>query len=421
MIRRRTRKRNGVEWKKVGSTVGRGARAIGRGAKAVGRGTVKAARYAAPRIKRAAKATARGTGRAAQWVGKKLEAAGRKRNGLSTFTVSIARKLNGGVSAHVYKGHTGKKPAEVFATVIQARDVTSAKREARTILAWWKARHGENKGRKSNPSSALQSQLDKLTARDWSEVRKAVKSMRRGDEEIIVLSIGYVDVGRNNAGKAYLSINPFGFVTSDYWPKGRKSNPRRGAKRVKRTVRRRNGGTIRGTKALGVRLHQWHSGQGDPIYGVGSMFYAGKPASVDAVEDAVSNLRRSRTGVVGKDRKALDSLIATMERKLEKARGRKANRGTRKPAKSLGARRRNGLEFYAHDPKSKRAWRFRASEAWYRRNDNGHAVSIGFTVGEDITLRKLKALNATEVPYDEWNHSGCQSSCVKRGDKSCRW
>ena len=79
------------------------------------------------------------------------------------------------------------------------------------------------------------------------------------------------------------------------------------------------------------------------------------------------------------------------------------------------------MKLYAHDPKAKRAWRFSASDSWVRRHDNGHVVSIGFSVPEDLTLKQLQKLNATEIPYDEWSHSSCQSSCVKRGDSKCTW
>lgn len=78
-------------------------------------------------------------------------------------------------------------------------------------------------------------------------------------------------------------------------------------------------------------------------------------------------------------------------------------------------------EFYAFDEKAKRAWEFRASTAWYRRHDNGVAVSIGFRVPDEITEKQLKALGAKEISYEVWKHSGCQSSCILRGNKECRW
>ena len=77
--------------------------------------------------------------------------------------------------------------------------------------------------------------------------------------------------------------------------------------------------------------------------------------------------------------------------------------------------------FYAFDKTTRKAYRFTASDAWWHKHDNYHAISIGFEVGVDITPRQLKALGAREVPWDEWAHSGCQSSCVKRGGKKCQW
>jgi sugar phosphate isomerase/epimerase len=41
---------------------------------------------------------------------------------------------------------------------------------------------------------------------------------------------------------------------------------------------------------LAVQLHHWHSGQGDPIYAVGSS--AGTPVPRDLIEDARDNLQR---------------------------------------------------------------------------------------------------------------------------------
>jgi hypothetical protein len=78
-------------------------------------------------------------------------------------------------------------------------------------------------------------------------------------------------------------------------------------------------------------------------------------------------------------------------------------------------------KLYAYDETNRTAWRFNASPAWMQKHDNGHMVSIGFRVGEDITLRQLKALKATPVSFDDWKHSGCQSRCKRRGDNICQW
>lgn len=53
---------------------------------------------------------------------------------------------------------------------------------------------------------------------------------------------------------------------------------------------------VKGTKALGGRLQQWHSGMGDPIYAVGSSFYAGRTVSLKTARDALANLAAARKG-----------------------------------------------------------------------------------------------------------------------------
>lgn len=51
---------------------------------------------------------------------------------------------------------------------------------------------------------------------------------------------------------------------------------------------------VKGTKALGARLQQWHSSMGDPIYAVGSSFYAGRTVSLNTARAAMSNLVAAR-------------------------------------------------------------------------------------------------------------------------------
>lgn len=68
--------------------------------------------------------------------------------------------------------------------------------------------------------------------------------------------------------------------------------------------------------------------------------------------------------------------------------------------------------------------RVRLPERIYRRLDNGHMVSIGLT-DEDVSATRLRRWEArgmvNEITFEEWNHSSCQSSCAKRGDKTCAW
>ncbi len=87
------------------------------------------------------------------------------------------------------------------------------------------------------------------------------------------------------------------------------------------------------------------------------------------------------------------------------------------------------------DPRHDTYWFYDASVAWVRRHDNGVIVSCGLTVGEKSSysgkaylsettfdrMKKTEKKNLRAVTLDEWNHSGCQSQCVLRGNPTCRW
>ncbi len=67
-------------------------------------------------------------------------------------------------------------------------------------------------------------------------------------------------------------------------------------------------------------------------------------------------------------------------------------------------------------------YRCEVSQRWLAKHDNGAVFSCGLTVGQDgLTMASFQRLNRTEVTREQWNHSGCQSSCVLRGGKECRW
>lgn len=77
---------------------------------------------------------------------------------------------------------------------------------------------------------------------------------------------------------------------------------------------------------------------------------------------------------------------------------------------------RNGNDYYFAD----------VTRVWAIKHDNGVLISCGLTVGENgFTLAMFKRLarngQLTQVSQETWNHSGCQSGCVLRGDAECRW
>ena len=80
---------------------------------------------------------------------------------------------------------------------------------------------------------------------------------------------------------------------------------------------------------------------------------------------------------------------------------------------------------YARDEASELYLQLDVSNAWVRKHDNGAMISCGLSAPEDISVKALKNLlargKAERITKDEWNHSGCQSSCVMRGAKECRW
>ena len=69
-------------------------------------------------------------------------------------------------------------------------------------------------------------------------------------------------------------------------------------------------------------------------------------------------------------------------------------------------------------------YKLTVSHSWCAKNNNYAMVSCGLEVGVDLKQSQLGALlrqgKAVEVSKDEWLHSGCLSSCIRRGDKECR-
>jgi hypothetical protein len=63
-----------------------------------------------------------------------------------------------------------------------------------------------------------------------------------------------------------------------------------------------------------------------------------------------------------------------------------------------------GPEFLAWNATTRQAWTFRPSLRWLDKHDNGHANSIGFIVGHDLSFRQIETFvrlgRATAVDYD---------------------
>jgi hypothetical protein len=51
------------------------------------------------------------------------------------------------------------------------------------------------------------------------------------------------------------------------------------------------------SREIGLLMLQYHQGQRDPVYAVGSTAYAGKPSWASTVEDALYNIERDLAAV----------------------------------------------------------------------------------------------------------------------------
>lgn len=83
------------------------------------------------------------------------------------------------------------------------------------------------------------------------------------------------------------------------------------------------------------------------------------------------------------------------------------------------------MRVYIRHETASKYYRAELTPARARRYDNGALISCGLSVPENISPTLVAAWVrsgiATEVTRDEWNHSGCQSSCVLRGQATCSW
>ena len=73
---------------------------------------------------------------------------------------------------------------------------------------------------------------------------------------------------------------------------------------------------------------------------------------------------------------------------------------------------------YIRDPKAGKYYRYAADRAFVQRYDNGALTSCGLTIGMDLLCVPE---GATRVSREEYQHSGCQSTCILRGNRECRW
>lgn len=78
------------------------------------------------------------------------------------------------------------------------------------------------------------------------------------------------------------------------------------------------------------------------------------------------------------------------------------------------------------DPGNNKFYEASVTPRWANRYDNGAMVSCGLTVGQSrLTQRSLSTLRAQgrlkEISHDDWNHSSCQSGCIRRGAPKCSW
>jgi hypothetical protein len=81
-------------------------------------------------------------------------------------------------------------------------------------------------------------------------------------------------------------------------------------------------------RALGLMMHNWHSGQGDSIYGVGSLLFAEQKPTVEAMQDALSNIQYTIHNKNAKfnnaNYKELKLIENNLMERISRAQGRKA-------------------------------------------------------------------------------------------------
>lgn len=88
----------------------------------------------------------------------------------------------------------------------------------------------------------------------------------------------------------------------------------------RRTRKSVKNGSVRGSRALGAKLTQWHYGASDPVYAVGSNFYGGHTASMADAKGALRNLKIALlSDRNAADMKHLKSAIKGLESAIKRA------------------------------------------------------------------------------------------------------
>lgn len=77
------------------------------------------------------------------------------------------------------------------------------------------------------------------------------------------------------------------------------------------------------------------------------------------------------------------------------------------------------------DPDNGKFYKMAVTPRWAQAHDNGALISCGLTIGQDGFTRRMFQLaqyrfSHLEITEQEYQHSGCQSSCILRGDSVCR-
>jgi hypothetical protein len=74
---------------------------------------------------------------------------------------------------------------------------------------------------------------------------------------------------------------------------------------------------VKGNRKIGAMLQEWHGDISDPIYAVGSHWYAGHAVSCDSAVRALKNLKLLRsTRLTVKEKRSLGICISALQKVL---------------------------------------------------------------------------------------------------------